>query len=324
MQLSFQDTDHRISRIIAGVLIAAGIIMIAVYAIEGSSGPLHRLQQGMHAVMAPVETVGSGIGAAADAAEEAVADATADEATLTALRDRNAELTQLLTQAEEYRLESERLRELLELKDIYKLEGVSARVIGRSTDAWNQTITLDVGEEDGVTPGLTVMGPAGVIGQVMEASPSSCLVRLLTDPNSGVAAQVQSSRVEGIVRGSLTGALELENVSADAEVVQGDVVLTSGLGGSFTKGLLIGTVVRVEGNAKDGTRVIVVAPNQDVSSLEEVTVVFSASESARIIRKDMLDGGASDATQADGGSQDGGGSSDGADAGTDAQGGEDA
>lgn len=284
MQLSFQDNDHRISRIIAAVLAVLGIVMIAVYAIEGDEGPLHRMQQTVHGVMAPVEHAGAAIGAAADAAEDAVADAAADEETLTALRDRNAELTQLLTQAEEYRLEAERLRDLLELKDIYKLEGVSARIIGRSTDAWNQTITLDAGAEEGISKGLTVMGPAGVIGQVVEVSASSCVVRLLTDPNSGVAAQVQSSRVEGIVRGSLTGALELENVDADAEVNQGDVVLTSGLGGSFTKGLLIGTVVRVEGNAKDGTRVIVVAPNEEASSLEEVTVIFSASESASIIR----------------------------------------
>lgn len=286
MQLSFQDNDHRISRTIALILIIAGIAMIAVYAIEGEDGPLHELQQAVHAAMAPAESVGAQIGAAADAAEDAVADAAADESTLSALRQRNAELTQLLTQAEEYRLESERLRDLLELKDIYKLEGVTARVIGRSTDAWNQTITLDVGEDEGVSRGLTVMGPAGVIGQVVDVSASSCTVRLLTDPNSGVAAQVQSSRVEGVVRGSLSGALHLENVDADAVVNQGDVVLTSGLGGSFTKGLLIGTVVRVEGNAKDGTRLIVVAPNEEASSLEEVMVVFSASESARIIRTD--------------------------------------
>lgn len=318
MQLSFQDTDHRISRIIAVVLIVCGIAMIAVYAIEGAEGPLHHAQQGIHAIMAPVERVGAGIGQVEQTAEDAVADATADEATLSALRERNAELTQLLTQAEEYRLESERLRGLLELKDIYKLEGVSARVIGRSTDAWNQTITLDVGEEEGVAKGLTVMGPSGVIGQVVAVSASSCTVRLLSDPNSGVAAQIQSSRVQGIVRGSLTGALHLENVDADAQVNQGDVVLTSGLGGSFTKGLLIGTVVRVEGNAKDGTRVIVVAPNEEADALEEVTVVFSASESARIIRKDAADGsngpsdqtGSSASAEGDGSSSGGTASSD--------------
>ena len=88
-------------------------------------------------------------------------------------------------------------------------------------------------------------------------------------------------------------------------VNQGDVVLTSGLGGSFTKGLLIGTVVRVEGNASDGTRVIVVAPNEVAAALEEVTVVFSASESAGIIKSGAASEGSSvpsDASSAEGAS----------------------
>ncbi len=279
MALSFKDANPRIPRVIAGALLAISVVMIAVYGIEGGEGPLHRAQASIHGLFAPLESVGANFGAAADDAEDAVSDMTASEDTLSALRDRNAELTRLLTQAEEYRLESERLQGLLELKDIYKIEGVSARVIGRSTDGWNQTITLDAGTDEGVEAGLTVMGPYGVIGQVMEASSSSSVVRLLSDPNSGVAALVQSSRVEGIVRGSLTGALYLENVDADATVNTGDVVLTSGLGGSFTKGLLIGTVVRVEGNANDGTRRIVVTPNEQAGALEEVMVVFSAAAS---------------------------------------------
>ncbi len=272
---------------------ALSVAMIAVYAIEGDGGPLHRAQQAVHSLVAPVQFAGAQVEAAMDQAEEAVADGSADEETLSSLKEKNAQLTQLLTQAEEYRLESERLRGLLNLKDIYKIEGVGARVIGRSTDAWNQTITIDAGTDDGVQKGLTVMGPAGVIGQVVEASSSSSVVRLLTDPNSGVAAQVQSSRVEGVVRGSLSGALHLENVDATAVVNQGDVVLTSGLGGSFTKGLLIGTVVRVEGSVNDGTRVIVVAPNEVATALEEVTVVFSASESGGVIKSSAASDGSS-------------------------------
>lgn len=313
MALSFKETNPRIPQVLAGACIAVSLIMVAVYGIEGDAGPLHRVQASVHALFAPLETVGAGFGAAADGAEDAVSDMTASEDTLTALRDRNAELTRLLTQAEEYRLEAERLQGLLELKDVYKIDGVSARVIGRSTDAWNQTITLDAGTDENVQPGLTVMGPYGVIGQVMEASSSSSVVRLLSDPNSGVAALIQSSRVEGIVRGSLTGALYLENVSADATVNVGDVVLTSGLGGSFTKGLLIGTVVRVEGNANDGTRKIVVTPNEQASSLEEVMVVFSASESSATSSSpggasgtassaDQSQSGASDATSSSGSS----------------------
>ena len=151
----------------------------------------------------------------------------------------------------------------------------------RNTDAWNQTVTIDVGTSSGVSTGLTVMGPNGVIGQVVSAQASSSTVRLLSDLRSGAAALIQSSRAEGVVnRGSLDGLLYLENIDSDVQVSVGDVVLTSGLGGSYTRGLLIGTVVKIEGAQNDASRRIVVSPNDAATSLEEVLVVTSASESS--------------------------------------------
>ena len=117
------------------------------------------------------------------------------------------------------------------------------------------------------------MGPVGVVDQVVSTSRTTATVRLLTDPKSGAAALIQSNRAEGIVRGSLDGLLYLQNVDADVQVSVGDLVLTSGLGGSYVRGLLIGTVVKVEGSAGDATRTIVVSPNDTVSVLEDVLVV---------------------------------------------------
>lgn len=270
-------------RIVLIALMVVSVACISVYTREGNDGILHRIQSSVHSIVAPIGFLSANAGAAIDDAGAALSDAGTNEETLSALRQRVAELTEMVTQGEEYRLESERLQGLLNLKETYKIEGVSGRVIGRNTDSWNQTITIDVGSAEGVEVGLTVMGPSGVIGQVVSVGSGSSEVRLLSDPKSGAAAIVQSSRADGIVRGSLSGVLHLENISADVEVKQGDVVLTSGLGGSYTKGLLIGTVVRVEGNAKDGTRTIVVAPNEQAAVLEEVMVVFSASESVTIV-----------------------------------------
>ncbi|WP_165172865.1 rod shape-determining protein MreC [Adlercreutzia sp. ZJ242] len=278
MALNFQDRGSAsATRVLLVVLVVVSVACMTIYAREGAGGPLHAVQSAFAGVAAPFKAAGTAVGAAGEGAAEAVADATASEETLTALRERNAELTELVTQAEEYRLEAERLSGLLELKSKYQVDGVSGRVIGRSTDAWNQRVTIDVGTSDGVEPGLTVMGPAGVVGQVVSASPGSAEVRLLTDPQSGAAAVVQSSRAEGVVRGSLAGLLYLENVDADVTLSVGDVVLTSGLGGSYTRGLLIGTIVRVDGNANDGTRRVIVSPNEQATSFEEVIVVKSAA-----------------------------------------------
>ena len=150
---------------------------------------------------------------------------------------------------------------------------MTARVIGRSIEAWNQTVTVDVGKDDGIESGMTVMGSSGVVGQVVRTTAHTADVRLLTDSQSGAAAMIQSNRGEGIVRGSLEGLLYLENVDEANTPQPGDVILTSGLGGSYVRGLIIGTVVRVDQGKGNATGRIVVSPNDATGALEEVIVV---------------------------------------------------
>ncbi len=278
MALNFQNSETTpLRRILFIVLLVLSLIMVTVYAREGESGPLHVAQNAVGSFAAPFKLVGSRAAVGASAAGEAVENATASEETLSALREKNAELTALVAQDEEIRQENERLRGLLDMQGTYDVSGVVAQVVGRSTDAWNQTITINKGENDGVDSGLTVMGPVGVIGQVISSSKTTATVRLLTDPKSGAAAIIQSNRAEGIVRGSLDGLLYLQNVDADVQVSVGDLVLTSGLGGSYVRGLLIGTVVKVDGSQGDATRTIVVSPNDTAQVLEDVLVVTDDS-----------------------------------------------
>lgn len=277
MALNFQNhSPAPLGRVSLIATLLVSLVCIGIYQAEGATGPLHSVQAMVAGIMAPAQQVSAPLGAAVESAEQSAADDGAAEETLSALREQNAQLVQQIATAEEQRLENERLRGLLNLRDIYEITGVSGRVIGRTTDAWNQTVTLDVGSNSGVESGLTVMGPTGVVGQVISVTGSTCRVRLLTDPQSGAAALVQSSRAEGVVRGSLAGLLYLENTDAKAELSVGDVVLTSGLGGSYTRGLLIGTIVRIEGGSGDAGRQVVVAPNDTAAPLEELTVVLSA------------------------------------------------
>lgn len=281
MPLSFQERmPLRLSRILVVILLVVSVATVVIYSTEDDDGLLHRIQSQVRSLVLPASEVGVGLGESIDGAEDSISDATASDAALSELKARNAELTEALVTAEEYRLEAIRLQELLSLKDQYAIDGVAARIVGRNMDAWSQTVTLDAGADDGVSVGLTVVGGSGVVGQVVSVADGSCTVRLITDPQSGVAAMVQSSRAEGIVRGSLSGLIYLEAVEMGVEVSVGDVVMTSGLGGSFTKGLLIGTVVRVEGDATDDSRRIVVSPTGSADALEEVLVVFSATSAS--------------------------------------------
>lgn len=281
MALQFQQKGSAfVRRVLLVACLAISVALVTVYAREGESGPLHGLQNAVSGMFAPLSYAGAGAGSGAEAAGEGLENITADEGTLSGLRDANAELVEQLAQAEEYRQKIESLQQLLAIKDSYDIEGVGANVIGKSSTAWDQTVTIDKGSADGVDSGLTVMGSSGVVGQVVGTSEHASTVRLLTDPRSGAAALLQSSRAEGVVRGSLEGLLYLENLDADAQAQVGDIVITSGLGGSYTRGLVIGTVVKVDAQQGDATRRVVVSPNDEAKALEEVLVVFNVGSGA--------------------------------------------
>lgn len=260
------------------VLLALSLALTAVYAREGGSGVLHTAQNAVSGLVAPLKFVGALGGSAVDSTVDAVSDATASAETLSALRDENAALRERVVQLEEMIQEQERALELLDMKESYDFSSVGARVIGRSTDAWNQTVTLDAGSADGVRSGLPVMGGSGLVGMVISTAEHSCEVRLITDPASGVAAMVQSNRAEGIVTGSLEGALYFECESMSAQIAPGDAIITSGIGGSYFGGLYIGTVALVESVQGGSTLRVVVAQNGSTAALEEVLVVTGMND----------------------------------------------
>lgn len=261
------------------VLLIASAILASLYARESSTGPVHSVQSAFGMVASPLQFVGVGLAYAEDVVADTAQNVTAQDASYTELRNENAQLKAQIAELEEYRGEAQRLQGLLDLSDQYDFSGVTGRVIGKSSDAWSREVTLNVGSASGVECGLPVIGGSGLVGQVIEVSALTCRVRLLADPQSGVSVFVQSSRAEGVVRGSIAGLLYLENVDATAEVSVGDTVVTSGLGGSYFRGVSLGTVVNVINAAGTSDRTIVVEPFSSADPLEELTVVLSMGSS---------------------------------------------
>ena len=147
------------------VLLIVSAVLSGVYSNETSSGPVHSVQAGAGMVAAPLQFVGVGVAYAEDAASDAIQNATASDSSYTQLRDENAQLKAQLAELEEYRGEAQRLQGLLDLSDKYDFSGVTGRVIGKGTDAWNRVVTLNVGSASGVECGLPVIGGSGLVGQ---------------------------------------------------------------------------------------------------------------------------------------------------------------
>jgi rod shape-determining protein MreC len=194
------------------------------------------------------------------------------------LQDRLRTMEALLQERQQQAQEAQRLRELLELQQLLPFETTAAEVIARDGVPWYRTILLDKGTADGVALDDPVISSSGVVGRVIAVGTRAAKVQLLVDRESGVGGRIERSRVTGVIAGQVglanTGAtdLQLKYVPALADVVVGDVVVTSGLDGIFPKGLVIGRVRSVappSGLFKD----VVVAPSARLEKLEEVMIV---------------------------------------------------
>ena len=167
------------------------------------------------------------------------------------------------------------LEELLQLRSRAQVQTAAAAVIGATPPAPTpdfRTITIDKGTRDGLRQDMAVIAPLGVVGRLIVPAVRSAKVQLLVDRNAAAGALIERSRAQGVVLGSGEERLRMDYVSEVADVVVGDVVVTSGIDGIYPKGFVIGKVDAVEKNGSAFKR-ITVRPAVDFLSLEEVLVI---------------------------------------------------
>jgi rod shape-determining protein MreC len=190
------------------------------------------------------------------------------------LRDENEHLRVQALQAGETRAENARLRRLLVLRDRLPLNTVSGEVIGREAGGWVRSLTVNRGRGDGIAQQTPVIVPDGLVGRVVQVHRGAAVVQLLNDPASTVGAVVQRTRTAGLVEGDAGGTVRFKFMARDgASVTPGDLVVTSGLGTTFPKGLPVGRVVKVEDKGSALFHFAVLAPAVDFSRVEEVLLV---------------------------------------------------
>lgn len=259
------------------VFVVLSVLLMTVWFREGETGPLHKVQSGTHAIAAPFSSVGEFVTRPFRGFFAWAGDLGVSRTELVSLRSQNETLRKRVAQLEEARLENERLKALVNAAASQETSSVVARVIGRPTNPWEDTITIGLGTRSGVKAGMPVVGPRGLLGQTVDVAGNSSRVRLLTDQRSGVAAMIQRNRAEGVLRGSIDGQLTLDFVSRETTIKAGDVVITSGMGGIYPKGLIIGEVSRVSRATNALYQDILVKGSARVSSLEEVLVLTGAT-----------------------------------------------
>ena len=200
---------------------------------------------------------------------------------LFSVREENAQLRQELLQYKTANIEyreavatNVRLQKLLELKESLPPPTLTAEIVGKDPSLWFRTLTINRGSSDGVQKGMPVVTVEGVVGQVLTSSPNYSKVLLATDPNSALDVITQKTRVPGIVKGLGREAFGLHYVLKSAEVEKDDYVLTSGLGGVFPKGLMVGTVSEITKSRRGMFQNIEIEPAVDFSQLEYLIIIM--------------------------------------------------
>lgn len=260
------------------VLCLVSLLLLTFYIREGDEGPIHTLRSGVSVVTTPVRVAGSLVATPFNALGNVVGNLTASQEALSDLKQKNAELTAQVAELSEAKKTAERLESLVGLQSTYNLTSTAARIIGTSSDAWSRTVTIDKGTASGFSLGMAVCNSGGVIGQIVEVSATTSTVQLANDEGSGISAMIQSTRAQGMLQGQADGTLRLSYVSTDADVAVGDIVITSGIGGVFPKGLPLGTVTSVEKSDNDVYYTIVVRAQSTAENNEEVLVITALND----------------------------------------------
>lgn len=172
-----------------------------------------------------------------------------------------------------------RLQALLNFKEQYVTHTVAAQVIGTSGSERSRVLTLDKGAADGLKPDQPVITPDGVVGKIRDVFPHAAQLLLLNDATSGAGVVLATTRIRGILRGTATGGLEIDNLTPDSRIKPGEKVVTSGGDMVFPRGLPVGSIVSITPDpVHQPYTAIVVRPAANLARLEEVLVITGTSD----------------------------------------------
>ncbi|NLS44450.1 MAG: rod shape-determining protein MreC [Firmicutes bacterium] len=179
----------------------------------------------------------------------------------------------------EQRLENLRLRKLLAFQDKIGYRTLAAEVIARGSGGWLNTLTVNKGACDGIEKDMAVVSCEGLLGRVVSVTANTANVLLIIDPRSAVGGVVQRNRCLALVEGDpgSPGMCLVKCLTMEPDLEVGDRVLSSGLGGIYPKGLIIGEITEViPGEYGMGSRARL-EPGADFARLEEILIILDSS-----------------------------------------------
>jgi rod shape-determining protein MreC len=262
-------------------LIAVGVFLGALVLLllgAGNPSSMRGAQSTLLGLLAPFLRSGSALERRFTALREGLKRLDDLESENRGLRLTNSELSATNQTLRGLEAENARLRKALEYKQKAVFNLLPAQIIGRSASSWFSQIIIDRGTRDGVRRDMPVLTEEGLVGKTTLVSEHACVVILVSDENCKVAATVENSRDQGIVRGerASSGATPLVSMvflPKQATLKPGQKVITSGVGGVFPPGIVVGAVQEFRMRELDAMATVI--PAVDLATLQDVFVVTS-------------------------------------------------
>ncbi len=258
--------------------IIALLVLAAVLAYFLSFGPegTRNLQSAFYKVISPFLTTGSGLEQQITAMRKGLKSLEELERENGTLRVENRALKATNQALRDVELEVNRLRMALSYRERSVFKLVPAEIVTRDTSTWWRTVTINRGKDDGIQTDMPVVTEEGLVGKTTTVSDNISVVILVSDENCRVAAKVEGTREQGIVAGervagALTPLLDLNFLSKQANLQPGQKVYTSGVGGVFPSGLLVGVIKDYKVRELDGQAHL--NPAVDLAKLQDVFVI---------------------------------------------------
>lgn len=196
-------------------------------------------------------------------------------------RQENQDLKKQLTQMRleqaavvEDALQARRLQAMLGFREHYVASTVAAQVIGASGSEQSRVLTIDKGSNDGLKPDMAVITQDGIVGKIRDVFPTSAQVLEINDPSSGAGVILETTRIRAILRGTVAGRVEIDNLTADSRIKPGEKVLTSGGDQVYPKGLPVGSITSIAPDPDHQPYTAIgIKPAVDLDRVEEVLVI---------------------------------------------------
>jgi len=215
---------------------------------------------------------------------------------LRGVRQQNVDLRQQIVQLQREQaalatdaLQGHRLQVLMNFQHRYITQTVAAQVIGGSASDASHVLTIDKGTKDGLIADQAVITPDGIVGKLRYVFSNTSQVLLINDSASGVGVVLETTRLRAIVRGSMAGQVQINNLTADSRIKLGEAVLTSGGDQVFPRGLKVGTIDSIDQDPEHQPYTLIrIKPAANLFQLEEVLVITGTSMSMpEAVQKDL-------------------------------------